>query len=143
MLMTGTMSLAELAATFRRFREVECRENGSPLYEELSYGIAGDPDLLALAAQAQPGQAPPNLLFAAVHYLLLSGTEHPLAAYYPGIATGKPARSSAYENFREFCLSHRDQIASLVTSRLVQTNVIRRCVCLLPAFATVADRAAS
>ncbi len=142
-MMAETEALNQLAATFRRFGEVECRESGSPLYEELSYGIADDPDLLALAAGAQPRQAPPNLLFAAIHYLLLSGVEHPLAAHYPGLAGGQRPGSPVYQVFREFCLTHRDQVASLVGSGLGQTNVIGRCACLLPAFAAVAEQAAS
>jgi hypothetical protein len=141
--MTRSEALTELATTFRRFGEVECRENGSPLYEELSHGIADDPEMLALAAEAQQRLGIPNLLFAAVHFLLLSGIEHPLTAHYPGLAKEQPTGSPVYPVFREFCLTHRDRIASLVSSRLSQTNVIRRCACLLPVFAAVADGAGS
>lgn len=142
--MTEAEAPTDLAATFRRFGEVECTENGSPLYEELSYEIAGDPEILALAAEARQQRVGfPNLLFAAVHFLLLSGIEHPLAAYYPGMAKEQPAGSPAYPVFREFCLTHRDTIASLVANRMSQTNVVRRCACLLPMFAAVADRAGS
>lgn len=141
--MTEAEAPTHLAATFRRFGEIECTENLSPLYEELSYGIAGDPEILALAAEAQQRVGIPNLLFAAVHFLLLSGIEHPLAAHYPGLAKGHPTGSPAYRVFREFCLTHRDRIASLVSSRLSQTHVIRRCACLLPMFAAVAEGAGS
>ena len=48
-------------------------------------GYARDADLLAIAAQTRVGQQPPNLLLAAVHYLLLRGSEHPLAAFYPSL----------------------------------------------------------
>jgi hypothetical protein len=37
--------------------------------------------------------------------------------------------------FREFCLEHRQELQALLAERLVQTNEVRRCACLLPAFA--------
>ncbi len=61
-----------LAKIFLRFAERECR-GVSPLYEALARGVAADPRLLALAARAGAGQPPPNMLFAAVHALLLAG----------------------------------------------------------------------
>jgi hypothetical protein len=92
------------------------------------------------------------MMFAAVQYLLLRGEGRELAAHYPALS-GCPApslersRAEIFPLFRSFCLDHRDQIAELVATRRVQTNVIQRCVCLLPSFATVlaeaADRALS
>ena len=71
-------------ASFRLFTRV-----GSQLYARLSAGVLEDPELLALAATAPAGQPPPNLLFAAVHYLLLRGASHPLARLYPSLNGGR------------------------------------------------------
>lgn len=113
--------------------------NGSPLYERLSYGIADDPELLALAAHAGPGQAPPNLIFAATHYLLLAGAEHPLATHYPSVVTDRPPGGDPVEHFRAFCLERRDSVRTLLETRLIQTHVIRRAACLLPGFVHVGE----
>ncbi len=101
------------------------------------------------------------MLFAAVQYLLLSGVQHPLAVHYPilrgvverpspaagestsraaaggGRRTGRVVAGQAFPRFRAFCLEHRDAIAELVSTRGTQTQVVRRCACLLPAFALV------
>ncbi len=48
--------------------------------------MAADPDLLALGARARPGQPAPNMLFAAVHFLLLGAAPgDPLARFYPDL----------------------------------------------------------
>lgn len=130
-----TIGLEALAQRFERFARRECQV--SPLYERLSFGIAQDPELLALAAYTQPGQPVPNLFLAAVHFLLLQGSQHPLAAYYPSLCPATSLAADAYPSFRSFCLKHREKILELISTRLVQTNEVRRCACLLPAFALV------
>jgi hypothetical protein len=107
------------------------------MYSELSYGVSQDPELLALAAETRESQPPPNMLYAAVQYLLLGGVQHPLAAHYPAVGGGARPLEPAFPAFREFCLAQRDAILPLLRTRLTQTNVIQRCICLLPAFATV------
>ncbi len=59
----------------------------SPLYSRLSEGIANDPELLALAAEAESGPVS-NLFLAAVHSLLLAGKRkpHSLADFYPSVS---------------------------------------------------------
>ena len=135
----GGSGTEEMARTFRRFAEVDGPHHKSRLYEEFSYAVAQDPEVLALASGGRPGQPAPNLLFAAVHYLLLSGVKHPLRDYYPGLSAGRRPSGPAYPAFRDFCLEHRESVARLVSTRLVQTNVVARSACLLPAFATVAS----
>jgi hypothetical protein len=128
--------LEALAQRFERFARRECQ--ASPLYERLSFGIAQDPELLGVAAQTQPGQPVPNLFLAAVHFLLLQGQQHPLAAFYPSLSPATPPAADPYPSFRSFCLEHREGILALISTRLVQTNEVNRCACLLPAFAVVA-----
>ncbi len=135
--------LSHLRAAFDRFARVEAPGLASPMYEELSYGVSNDDDLLEIAAHTRRHQPPPNMLFAAVQYLLLGGLDHPLAAHYP-IISGEPRPLvPAYSHFREFCLEHRKRIIELISTRLTQTNVVRRCTCLLPAFSIVCRETSS
>jgi len=132
--------LEPVAAAFRRFAVAEARENLSPLYERLSRIVTEDRDLLAIAAATRAGQPKPNMLFAAVQYLLADQPEDPLAPWYPAIGAGRePARDLA-DAFRGFVLAHRDEVAALLSTRMVQTNEVRRSALLLPAFAEVSAR---
>lgn len=132
-------TLARLANQFQRFGECECVP-ASPLYAQLAVGVAQDEQLLALASRAQAGPVP-NLLFGAVQYLLLSGVAYPLAAYYPSLYAMPLdlARSDPFPSFRNFCFHHAEAIISLLATRRVQTNEVRRCACLLPVFHVVAE----
>ena len=131
----------DLAALFHRYARIDAVDLASPLYSELGYAISVDEDLLALAAEAREGQPPPNMLWAAVQYLLLRGAEHPLAAHYPAVSGAERPMEPAAPPFRDFCRQHRGEIAELLRTRRTQTNVVRRCTCLLPAFSMVAREA--
>ena len=113
----------------------------SPMYERLALGIAEDQEMLALVAGAQKGQWVPNLLFGAVHFLLLKGLQHPLSAFYPSLSGSVESDENPYPHFRAFCQEHRGEIEDLVSTRYLQTNEVGRCACLLPAFGIVAERA--
>ena len=128
---------AALARRFRRFAAAECR-GVSPLYEHLACSIAADHELLALAAHAAPGQPVPNLLLAAVHFLLLKGQADPLTQFYPNLTPMASSPDAAYPAFRAFCMAHAAAIRQLLATRRVQTNEVGRCVYLLPAFTLVA-----
>src|SRR5688500_15856651 len=130
-----------MAYNFRYYAETEFA-GYAPLYAELSRQVADDPELLRIAAFTQIGQYPPNMLFAAVHYLLLRGESHPLSAYYATrTADPLPPEEEAFPLFRDFCLNHEPDIKSLLETRLVQTNEVGRSACLVPAFAEVSRRA--
>ncbi len=122
-----------LARRFLHFAEREAA-GSSPLYTQLCRHIAEDPEVLALAANVPPGQPTPNLLLAAVHYLLLSGLKHPLADFYPSLTTTPDLTHDPYPAFHQFCLAHAEEIRKLLLTRRVQTNEVARCACLLPAF---------
>ncbi len=130
-------TLAAFAQTFQRFAEEECR-GYSPLYEQLAMGLAADAELLRLAAQAPPGQPVPNLLLGAVHYLLYQQPATPLASYYPSLTATPQPIQEAYPAFRDFCLARQAEIVDIMRTRRVQTNEVRRCACLMPAFSRVA-----
>jgi hypothetical protein len=128
----------DLAAAFIHFGKVECPPLDARIYAALCENVAHDPDLLDLAAHAPPDQPPVNLLFAAVHYLLLAGEDHELRAWYPGLAPGEAnSPESAGPAFRDFCLARRPRIRELIETRLTQTNVLQRTSALLPSFARV------
>ncbi len=124
---------SRLSEAFLAFAGQECREI-SPLYCSLGAAVAADEELLLIAGQAPAGQPVPNLLFAAVHYLLVADPTHPLAEYY-ATCTAKPKDpTQAFPAFNDFVLSHQREIIELLQTRLVQTNEVRRCACLFPAF---------
>lgn len=130
----------DLSGRFRRFAEHECTGRvgtPSPLYEHLSLEIANDPELLALAENARDDQPTPNLLFAAVQYLLYEHPVEPLTRWYPSVGRGLPIDDDTYPTFREFCQRYESEILHLIRGRRVQTNVVRRSACLLPAFERV------
>ncbi len=118
------------AVTRSRFRAATFAT--SPLYQRLCPAIAEDDFLLGLLDRRQPGQDPPFLLFGAVHYLLLSGIEHDLGRYYASIRRRPlPAGPGAVAAFTDFCVEHETELRSLISVKLVQTNVVNRAVALL------------
>jgi len=94
--------------------------------------------LTALAARAQPGQPHANLLFAAVHFLLLRGAGHPLRNFYATL--GGMERGDAFPAFRDFVVTHADQVAALVETRVTNTNEVARSCVLRAGFAALAER---
>ena len=79
-----------LADHFRGFAAVVERDGGTT-YPAICRAIADDDDVLSILDRAPLPQRRPLLLLAAVHFLLLSGTDHPLAAYYDTVATVRGA----------------------------------------------------
>jgi hypothetical protein len=97
----------------------------------------------ALAAQAPREQPLPVFFFGAVHYLIRQEPDHPLAAFYPDLAGDALAPGDPYPAFHAFCLDHAAALVGLLKTRLVQTNEVQRCACLLPVFGLVAERGGS
>ncbi len=105
----------------------------SPLYGALATAIAEDDQIRAVTNNTRTGQLPPNMLFGAVHYLLLTGTDDPLRRFYRTLGgDGRPQK--AYPEFRAFVLRHQDAIESILEQRAVQTNEVARSSILLPAY---------
>jgi hypothetical protein len=120
--------LEELAQKFEVFAVVHFAP--SPLYVELARQVVQDHDLLVIAAEAR-SRPEPNLFMGAVHYLLLRGTEHELAQFYPSLGGTRPVASLDGGVLRDFCLSHREELTDLLRHRRVQTNEVGRCALLL------------
>lgn len=121
-------------AEFRRFAQLR-EAQASPLYSHLAAHIAEDPSSYNnLFAAIPTHEQAPNLLFAAVHLLLSTEPETPLARYYASIhQPALPPDDPAQELFREFCVRHRESILSLISGRRTQTNEVRRGLALWPA----------
>jgi hypothetical protein len=111
-----------------------CRDY-SPLYDRICRTVAADDDVLDLVREAPPAGHFPNVLLGAVHYLLLGGLDHPLAAVYAGESDADPGPL-----FVDVCLTHRAEIVELLATRHTNTNEVGRAAVLGPALTAVADR---
>ena len=107
----------------------------SPLYERIALTVAGDQATLALVSSLPPNSHLPLALFAAVHYLLLDGLDHPLAEVYAGRSDADPAPL-----FIEVCRTHWDEIESVLATRHVQTNDCGRSALIGPGLTWLAAR---
>jgi len=126
-------NMEQAARTLRRFAEQACRDE-SPLYEHLCSRTADDERLLDIVSATPAGQPVPNLFLGTIHNLLLAGAQHELAAFYPSCVAEPKPHQHAFPAFREFCLAHEIVIRDLIAQKRVQTNEVRRCAYLLPAF---------
>ncbi len=128
---------------FRAFATTVERDGGTT-YATISRAVADDDDVLSILDGAPLPQRRPLLLLAAVHYLLLSGTEHALAASYDtvtamaGLPAGSPPTSDVAADFADFCRVHRDELEQLIATRTTQTNEVGRCSSLLPGLTHIA-----
>ncbi|MBK5488294.1 DUF2332 domain-containing protein [Bacillus sp. TH17] len=130
----------QVANLFRNFSVNECK-GSSDLYEYLSIKISEDEEVLTLASYAQPGQPVPNLLLGAVHYLLLKGKEHSLKNYYQSLVENADINfENAFYQFKDFCHVYPEEIISLLQTKLVQTNEVRRCAYLYPSFCYIFNK---
>ncbi|ADL45388.1 DUF2332 domain-containing protein [Micromonospora aurantiaca] len=135
-------TLETLSAQFMHFSEKLCR-GSSELYEHLAAAASKEEGILKLALNVRGGQPAPNMYFGAVHYLLLSGTDHPLAKFYPSVSPDSYSRDydEAFAQLQDFSRSYGDQIREIISKRTVQSNEVRRAGLILPALQEVMGRA--
>jgi hypothetical protein len=129
---------------FRGFAATVERDGGST-YPAICRSVADDERVLSILTGAPLAQRRPLLLLAAVHFLLLSGTEHPLAEYYDTVAQVRgvpyePPNGDAGTAFTAFCQSYRRELEQLIATRTTQTNEVGRCSALLPGLCDIASR---
>ena len=96
-------------------------------------------DLLGLARECRVGQPIPNLFFSAVKRVLSDHSDDDLNDHYARCARDGRPTPGLDEAFGEFCSNHPQEIRTLVQTRRVQTNEIRRCSYLMPAFGVIAS----
>jgi hypothetical protein len=131
--------VSEKTFDYWQFFADDARRIGSELYARLSEGVRDDAQLRAMCANAKPGQPHANLLFGAVHFLLLRGAQHPLRGFYPDL--GGADKGDPFPAFRDFCLSRRDALLPLIDSRVTNTNEVGRSAILHPGFRVAAGQA--
>jgi hypothetical protein len=128
---------------FRAFAKTTERDGGTT-YSAISRAVADDDDVLSLLDDAPLLQRRPLLLLAAVHFLLLSGIEHPLADFYDTVRLVRgrpdepPSQGDVAVAFTDFCRVHRSEIEELTATRSTQTNEVGRCSALLPGLCHIA-----
>jgi hypothetical protein len=134
----SALSLEAVAAGFRAGAPTY-RGMGSPLYGVLCEAIAGDPELVALAACGQMGR--PMHLLSAVHHLLLRDPTDPLARFFATLSPTPESPEHAFPEFARFCRLRRGEILDLLETRIIQTTFVERCWAVLPALSQVAEAA--
>lgn len=125
--------LQKFSQWFERFSE---QTVGSPMYRYLSKMISEDTELLRIAGLSKSGQPAPNLFLAAINYLLYKHSQSRLCQFYPN-HNGTFTTEGLFQEFKSFCLRHREEIESVIRNRLVQTNEVQRCALLIPALSVV------
>lgn len=113
---------------------------GSPASWRLTAAQFGalrdDPDLLALASTIAPDRLPALLFSAAATALILEREPSPLRDSFPRIGAHQPPLSPKFaEQYRAFCLLHRDELLKLCEAHRYQMNEVGRCADLIPALA--------
>jgi hypothetical protein len=123
------------------FFAADAKRTGSEIYARLAGGVGGDEELRELAARAKPGQPHANLLFGAVHFLLLRGAQHPLRDFYPDLNGGHTKTDDPFPVFRDFVRVHRAQLEPLISTRVTNTNEVGRSAVLHAGFRALAAEA--
>jgi len=121
-----------LSQLWEWFAENQCR-GYSPIYERISSAVAHDTEVLELVRSSPPAAHMPPALLGAVHYLLLSGLEHPLAEVYSGRSNDDPGSL-----FVDLCRSRADEVAEILAFRRVQTNDCGRSALIGPSLTWLA-----
>jgi hypothetical protein len=130
--------LSQIKERFLAFAEYECKET-SPLYFQLSNEIAYDDELLQIASHVKKGQPIPNSFLASIHFLLIKNPNDELASYYPSIQN-KSIEKIPFDLFKAFVLSHIEEIKNLISTKIVQTNVVNRCAYIMPIIYTIIEK---
>ncbi|SDO05927.1 DUF2332 domain-containing protein [Halobacillus aidingensis] len=133
------MKTLPIADLFKDFATNEC-EGSSELYKQLSLHIAEDEKILQLCRHTRESQPVPNLLFGAVHYLLLKGNHHELETFYPSLTKSPDLTQNPFPFFQSFCKENREAIITILETKRVQTNEVRRCAYLYPVFCTIHEQ---
>jgi hypothetical protein len=117
----------------------DAKRADSPLYARLAEGVRDNRDLRTFAAQVKQGQPSANILFGAVHYLLLRGADHPLRRFYPNLNGGQRIENEdPVPHFVDFVTRYRDELQPLVATKVTNTNEVGRSAHLHAAFRAVA-----
>jgi hypothetical protein len=109
----------------------------SPLFSTLGRACAEDNDILDVCSVTRRGQAAGILLQFVAQYLLLQAPNTKLAQYFPSLTPVPKPPNEAFPVFKEFCLDRRSQVMDLLSWRTVNTNLVEKASCLVPALGYV------
>ncbi len=116
--------LDELRGHFERFA---ANFPDLALYHRLAVGCAQDNEISSMLVHAQPGQARPVLLFAAVHDLVLRRPDLALARWYKsGEQRVHVDDGDVWTEFRATCMQFRDELIETIATHATQTNEVNR-----------------
>lgn len=104
----------------------------SPLYTRMLEIVADDPRLMGVLNRIEHTPQP-NLLLAAVQFLLLGEPDGSLSEFFPAMREGSSEPGDLSMTFTDYVLGHEEAIVEVGRTRYTQTNECRRCVALLPA----------
>ena len=110
----------------------------SPLFSALARACAQDEEMMALGSVARAGQPIAAITLLSAQYLLLKSPEPRLASYFPSLTPEPKPAAEAFPAFREFCLQRGEELKSLIERRTVNSTMVERSSCILPALAYVA-----
>ena len=105
--------------------------------------LRDDQELLAISAMIPPDKLPALLFQAAAAFLVLEIEPHPLRDWFPRLGEPQPMLDRRFrDEYRSFCLEHRDRLLELSATHRYQMNEVGRCAGLVPALAAagVEDR---
>lgn len=115
---------------FRAYGTAVARQ--SRFYAQLANAVCDYAD--ALDGPAVFGsRATRAALFSAVHYLTLTGVQHPLAACFRSASQTNPDSTVLAASFESFVQTHAAQITEILRARRFQANELDRCSVLAPA----------
>lgn len=135
--------LDRLRAAWRTFAENECGDY-TPLYRQICEAVAADDEALELTAQGPPHARQPNMLLAAVHFLVIRTPPGDpeldrLRSIYDGAATNdQPADNEPGAAFLSVVHANRARLAELLATRYTQTNECGRVAPLALALESIA-----
>lgn len=102
--------------------------------------LRDDAELLAIAATIPEDRLPPLLFEAAATFLVLELEPQPLREWFPRVGASQPEVGPGFaQEYRTFCLSHRERLLELCASHRYQMNEVGRCAHVVPALTAGAD----
>lgn len=112
----------------------------SDLCSHLSLQIAEDSEILDVACRANPKAFPPYLLMSAVHSLVLDNPECELARFFSTVSSQQVSTEDAFPVFKNFILTNRELIESIICTANVNKTVLKRSACLRALLIEAAQR---
>jgi len=97
----------------------------SPLNSALAEAVSKSSVTLAFLRRQPPHAHDPNMLLAAIQYLVLGGADHPIAAMYEPDAKAVDG-TSLVDLVESFCSKNDTELAHILATRRIQTNEVGR-----------------